>query len=47
MLRHADHNLYESKRRGKDCFTGSAYSRSFAQELEEHKLFPAKDDAAR
>ena len=36
MLRHADHNLYASKKRGKDCFTGSAYSRTFAQGLEEN-----------
>ena len=46
MLRHADHNLYESKERGKGCFTGSAYSRAFAEELEqrmpaEHKDVPA------
>lgn len=34
MLRHADHNLYESKERGKDCYTGSAYSRAFALDLE-------------
>lgn len=46
MLRHADHNLYESKERGKDCHTGSAYSRELAQKLEEHKLFPADKDKA-
>ena len=36
MLRQADHNLYESKKRGKDCFTGAAYSRDFAHKLERH-----------
>ena len=40
MLRHADHNLYEAKERGKDCFSGSAYERSFAEELERN--FPAE-----
>ena len=34
MLRHADHNLYEAKRLGKDRFTGTAYSRSFAEQLD-------------
>lgn len=46
MLRHADHNLYESKEHGKNRYTGSAYSREFAQKLEEHKLFPADKDKA-
>ena len=37
MLRQADYNLYESKKRGKDRFTGAAYSREFAQKLEQRK----------
>ncbi len=37
MLRQADHHLYESKERGKDRFTGAAYSRDFAQRLEQRK----------
>ncbi len=43
MLRHADHNLYEAKGRGKGCFTGTAYSRAFAEELEEKKGFSAEE----
>ena len=33
MLRHADHNLYVAKERGKDQFHGSAYDRDFAERL--------------
>ena len=49
MLRHADHNLYESKERGKDCYTGSEYVRAFAEELErstpaQRKDFPGTPD---
>ena len=46
MLRHADHNLYESKERGKDRFTGSAYSRAFAEELEQRMPSVREEDAA-
>ena len=46
MLRHADHNLYESKERGKDRFTGSAYSRAFAEELEKRMPSVREEDAA-
>ena len=35
MLRHADHNLYKAKGRGKDCACGSHYSRAFAERLEQ------------
>ena len=35
MLRQADQCLYESKGRGRDCYTGAAYSRDVARKLEQ------------
>ena len=39
MLRQADRCLYESKGRGRDCYTGAAYSRDVARKLEQRKDF--------
>lgn len=37
MLRQADHNLYEAKELGKDCFVGSEYVRAFAEALDSER----------